>query len=272
MTIEWLAGLQPALLGVVLLWSSWLKLLARSAPEAAQKSALRRLVGAERVVGVYRLVGGVELASALALLVPQTRFAGAVAAVALTVGMLGYLGYARIAAPESSCGCLGKAHGPVRWRSFARAGVLLAAGGLALFAAGGWPAAVGELPVAAAGVLAAELAVLVVLSAELDRYWLMPLRRLRLKISHPLAGTDGEGVPLHASVQQLHKSDAYRSVWMTLSSDLLDTWDENEWRILTYAARTESGPATAVFAVPRLRYEPDLVRVAMVPDEEPALV
>jgi hypothetical protein len=49
-----------------------------------------------------------------------------------------------------------------------------------------------------------------------------------------------------------------------LRSDVLESWDEGEWRILTYSASGESGPATAVFAVPRLRYEPDVVKVALV--------
>jgi hypothetical protein len=111
-------------------------------------------------------------------------------------------------------------------------------------------------------VLVAEAALVAVLSPELDRRWLLPLRRFRARISHPLAGRPFE-VPLASSVQQLQKSDAYASIAGLLRSDLLDTWDEGEWRILTYSAHR----ATAVFAVPRLRYAPAEVRVALVTDE-----
>jgi len=68
-------------------------------------------------------------------------------------------------------------------------------------------------------------------------------------------------VPLESTVQQLWRSPAYKEVFTQLSSDLLDHWDEGDWRLLTYAARTPSGPATAVFAVPRTDYRPDDVRL-----------
>ena len=114
--------------------------------------------------------------------------------------------------------------------------------------------------------LAAGAVLIVALSPELDANWLLPLRRLRLRYRHPLAGRAFE-VPLESTVQQLQKSAAYRSVVELLHSDVLDSWDEGEWRILTYSARRDAGPATAVFAVPRLRYSPELVRVALVDDE-----
>ncbi|HEV2784190.1 MAG TPA: MauE/DoxX family redox-associated membrane protein, partial [Actinophytocola sp.] len=215
----------------------------------------------------YRAVGSVELAVGALLLLPPVHPAEAVAAVALGAGMLGYLGYARLAAPESSCGCLGEKHSPVRPRSFARAGVLTVAAGLGVAAAGWWPALVLDRPFATVGMLGLEAALIVALSPELDTRWLHPIRRLRLRISHPLAGRPAE-VPLASSVQQLHRSAAYRSVAELLRSDVLDTWDEGEWRILTYSARGESGPATAVFAVPRLRFDPDAVRFVLVAGRE----
>jgi hypothetical protein len=116
-----------------------------------------------------------------------------------------------------------------------------------------------------------ELAVVVALSPELDHRWLLPLRRWRVRLSHPLGNRPAE-VPLESSVQQLWKSPAYESVVTQLSSDLLDHWDEGEWRLLTYAARTPAGPVTAVFAVPRLDYRPSDVRLALVPADEEALV
>ena len=247
---DWLA----ALVGGVLVWAATLKLLGRNARIAAQRSGLSRLVGKDRVLAAYRTVGGVELAIGALLLLPPVYAVEALAAAGLSAGMLAYLTYVRIAAPQSSCGCLGEKHAPVRWRAFARAGVLLAASVGAVFSVGSWGLAI----------LGAIL--VVALSAELDRVWLVPLRRWRLRISHPLAGRPFE-VPLEATVQQLQKSEAYRSVIGLLRSDLLDSWDEGEWRILTYSARRHSGPATAVFAVPRLRYNPELVRVALVDDQ-----
>jgi hypothetical protein len=260
----WLA-VQAPLVGGVLLWAASMKLFGRGAPIAARRSALSRLVGKDRVFAAYRLVGCVELAIGALLVLPPAYPAEAVAAVALSAGMVGYLTYARLVVPESSCGCLGEKHAPVRWRGFARAGVLVLASVGAATSVRWWGSALLDRPFATVGILAAEAVLIVVLSPELDARWLLPLRRLRLRYRHPLAGRAFE-IPLESTVQQLHKSDAYRSVVELLRSDLLDSWDEGDWRILTYSARRDSGPATAVFAVPRLRYQPDLVRVALVDD------
>lgn len=264
---NWLANLAPAVVGGVLLWAGAIKLLGASAPAAARRSALRRLVGAERVVGVYRVIGGVELCLAAALVLPPAHPAESLAAAALCVGMLGYLGYAKVAAPDSSCGCLGEQHAPVRWRSFARAGLLAIGSGVAVLSSDWWATTVLDRPLESFMVVAAWFAIVVLLSPELDGRWLLPLRRLRVRVSHPLTGAPFE-VPLASSVQQLHKSDAYRVVAYLLRSDLLDTWDEGDWRLLTYSARRGSGAATAVFAVPKLAYEPDAVRVVLVADVE----
>ncbi len=268
--IEWLASVQQVVVGGVLLWASAFKLLWRNAPEAARRSALSRLVGKERVVGAYRAVGVVEAAIGLSLLAPPVFAVEAYAATALSVGMLGYLGYAKWKAPDSSCGCLGEKHTPIRGRGFARAGLLVA---LSLFAALGtawWPA---DRPFATVAVVVVELAVFVALSPELDHRWLLPLRRWRIRMSHPLANRAVE-IPLESTVQQLWKSTAFESVVHQLTSDVMDHWDEGDWRILVYMARTEAGRMTAVFAVPRLDYRPADVRLALVPadTEEAALV
>lgn len=266
--IQWLASLQLMLLGGVLGWAGVLKLGHPSAAAIARRSALRRLVGENHVVRAYRAVGCVELVLAVLLVLPPVHPGEAIATVAAGVGMLGYLTYARLKAPESSCGCLGEKQAPVRGRGFARAGVLVVASVLALSASTGWLTALTERPVAATAVLLGEFALIVVLSPELDAAWLLPLRRLRVRLSHPLARPRSFEVPLDSTVQQLHKSDAYRTVYPLLRSDLLDTWDEGEWRILTYSARSETGRATAVFAVPRLAYEPGRVRVVLVDDAD----
>lgn len=255
---------QQAVVGGVLLWASWFKLLHRNAALAARRSALARLVGKGRVVGAYRVVGVTEAVIGLSLLVlPVTGYAAA----ALFAGMLGYLAYGKLKAPDSSCGCLGEQHTPVRGRGFVRAAVLLVLSVLAATTTGSWL----DSPLATLGVLVVEVAVVVALSPELDRRWLIPLRRWRVRRRHPLAGHT-VAVPLESTVQQLWKSAAYRSAVEQLTSDVLDHWDEGDWRLLTYAARTASGPVTAVFAVPLLAYAPDEVRVALVPTDEEVFV
>jgi hypothetical protein len=95
----------------------------------------------------------------------------------------------------------------------------------------------------------------------------MPLRRLRVRFTHPLAGTATYEVPLAATQQQLLRSTAYQSVNAFLRSDIRDHWDEGDWRFVSYTASYGDRSATAVFAVPKLRYEPDEVQ-AVVVDEE----
>jgi hypothetical protein len=261
----WFAALQPLFAGVVLLWAARVKVLGRDAAPLARRSALARLLGQRRAVPAFRLVAAVELVVGVLLLVPPPQWTESVAATAVAAGFLGYLAYARLAAPDSSCGCLSARPTPVSWRSFARAGVLAGAGLLSLGAPAGWPAALAERPLTAAAALLAEAAAMAALSPELDRAWLVPLRRLRVRLTHPLAGTGFE-VPLQSTVQQLQRSDAYRRVARLLVSDVREHWDEGEWRLLCFTARHDGRTSTAVFAVPRLRYEPAAVRVALVDD------
>ncbi|MBO0867315.1 MAG: hypothetical protein J2P15_02005 [Micromonosporaceae bacterium] len=246
------AAAVPPLLAAVLVWSGVLKLVGSAGQVAG--TALHRLLArreqtGRHTVAVYRTVGVIELAVAAALLaVPGP--AAPVAATVLALGFLGYLWYAAVAAPTSSCGCMG-GRAPVSWRSFARAGAMVI---LALLAAvagtGGWwsvprPATAGAF----AGALAGGGALIVAFSVELDRFWLLPLRRLRVRLPHPL-GQARIGIPLQATVDQLQRSEAYRRVAPLLTSDILEHWDAERWRIVTYAARYQDRQLTAVFAVP----------------------
>ncbi|MEV4759293.1 MauE/DoxX family redox-associated membrane protein [Micromonospora sp. NPDC049559] len=258
-----IAAVQPLLIGAVLLWSAAVKLFSRQATAAARRSALVPLVGERRAAPAYRLVGTVELAVAALLLLPPAPPLEAGAAAVLSAGFLGYLAYARRAAPASSCGCLSTRRTPVTNRGLGRAGLLLVAGIAAGWAGEHWLAAVRQRPLAAAAVLLVEAAAVVVLSPELDARWLLPLRRLRARITRPLAGGGG-GVPLFATVQQLQQSPAFRQVAALISSDVREHWDDEEWRIVCHGARYRGRVATAVFAVPRLRYDPGAVRVAIV--------
>jgi hypothetical protein len=262
--IGWLASVQQFLVGGVLIWAGTVKL---RAPAAARRSALRRLVGERHVGAAYRVVAGIELTLGALLVLPPAVVVEAYLAVALSAAMLAYLAFARLRAPDSSCGCLGDKQTPVRGRAFGRAAFLLVAAGLAARGDGWWP----ERPFAAATLLVLEVAVVVALSPELDHRWLLPLRRWRVRRSHPL-GSVPAMVPIESSVQQLQRSDAYRTVVDHLRSDLLDSWEEGGWRLLTYAAATGDGPATAVFAVPLGDYRPADVRVALVAEPEPTPV
>ncbi|MFE9654626.1 MauE/DoxX family redox-associated membrane protein [Micromonospora sp. NPDC006431] len=262
--IEVLAALQPLVIGAVLIWSARIKLFSRHAAAAANRSALVRLIGQRRALPAYRVLGGIELTLGALLLLPPALRLEAIAATGLAVGFLAYLTYARRVAPTSSCGCLSAQSTPVSGRSLARAGLLVAAGALAGLAAGGWWTALTARPLAGAAVLLAELALVVALSPELDAAWLLPLRRLRAQLTHPLRG--GSGVPLLATVQQLQLSESYRRVAPLLRSDVREHWDDGDWRFVGHAALYQGRPVTAVFAVPLAAPEPDAVRVAVVDD------
>jgi hypothetical protein len=261
--LEWPASVQPLLIGGTLLWSGGLKCFGRSARRTAERSALPSLVGEGRALTAYRLTGAVELALAAVLLTPPAFLAETVAAAHQAAGFLGYLSYVRIVAPDSSCGCLSKQPTPVTWRAFGRAGLLLAAALLGTQATGWWGHGLTGRPVAAAALLAAEVALMVALSPEADRAWLLPLRRLRVRLRHPLAAHSFD-MPLESSLQQLHGSPAYQRVGALLRSGLRETWDEGGVRMLCYTAEYDGQPATAVFAVPRQHYRPEDIRVALV--------
>lgn len=287
-----IAAVQSLFIGTVLLWSARIKLFDRRSAELARTSALGQLLGTDRAVPAYRLLGGIELGLGLLLVLPPAPVAEPVAAAALTAGFTGYLWYARHVAPGTSCGCLSARATPVTGRGIARAGVLflssafgaLAGGGFATWTGGGfteragtrgggfwagdgehWLTALGEHPGVAGTLLLVEVMVLIALSAEFDRYWLLPLRQLRAQLTHPLRGRSG--VPLLASVQVLQRSAGYRQVAPLLSSDVRDHWLAGSWRMVCYSARYQGRPVTAVFAVPLEDPQPDQVRVALVDDQ-----
>lgn len=264
-----IAALQPLLIGGVLLWSGSLKLFGGHAAAEARRTALSGLVGEARVVPAYRTLGGLELLIALALIAPPPLWIEPAAGVALSAGFVGYLVYAKLAAPASSCGCMGSQPSRVTWRAFARAGTMLLAAAAALLWAPStaWYTGLSDEPLLFAAVLAAEILLVVGFSPEFDHRWLLPLRRLHNRLTHPLSG-GGFEIPLDSTVTQLIRSGVYRHTAAALHSDVTEHWDEGEWRFLVYSARYEGRPATAVYAVPRLRYAPDDVRVAIVDEEE----
>src|SRR5688572_620314 len=108
--MRWLADLQPLVIAAWLVWSGGFKVLGRKAPIAAASSALRTLLGQRWALPAFRAVGFAELAVAAVVLVPS---GSVVPAIGLSLGFLGYLGYARVAAPESSCGCTSARPSPI---------------------------------------------------------------------------------------------------------------------------------------------------------------
>ena len=261
--MTWIAATQPVFLAAVLTWSGGAKLAGRDRRSQVAGSALQRLLGGKAAVPVYVSVGAVEVAIAIALLAVPGR-APAVCTIGLSAGFAGYLGYSVASVPEASCGCLGAGRARVSWRSFGRVGLLLAAAVVAASTGTAWWTALN--PVGTGALLAGEAAVFVGLSAELDRLWLTPLRKLRVRLTHPLAGAP-DVVPLQATVSVLLRSEAYRLVSDLLVSDVREHWDADGWRILCYGVQLADRRATAVFAVPLSGGDPHAVRVSLVDEE-----
>ncbi|MFD5116166.1 MauE/DoxX family redox-associated membrane protein [Streptomyces sp. NPDC058220] len=249
-------SLAPLVLAGLLGWTGAVKLFSRGTVLQAPKTALARMLSSsERAALVLRGVGAGELLIAAGLLaVPTNPVPGAAAAV-LGVGFLGYLGYGRALAPESSCGCSANEDTPITWRAFARAAVVLVSGVTAAMANGTWWSTVSERPAGSLGFLATAAVVLIALSADLDRWWLLPLRRARLRVfGHPLFGTATQDrVPVAASVELLENSLAWQAASPVVRSALLDHWEEGGWRFLlfsgVYGTQEDARPVSVVFAL-----------------------
>ncbi|MFJ7495941.1 MauE/DoxX family redox-associated membrane protein [Streptomyces sp. NPDC097727] len=249
-------SLAPLVLASLLGWTGVVKMFSRGTAQQAPKTALARMLrSSERATTVLRATGAGELLIAAGLLVvPANPVPGAAAAV-LGAGFLAYLGYGRAMAPESSCGCSAREDTPITWRAFARAAVVLVGGATVAVAQDTWWPTVSERPAGALVFLAGAAAVLVALSADLDRWWLLPLRRTRLRVfGHPLLGTDaGNQVPVAASVELLENSLAWQAAAPVVRSALLDHWEDDGWRILQYSGvygdRENARPVAVVFAL-----------------------
>lgn len=249
-------GLAPLVLAGLLGWTGAVKVFSRGTAQQAPKTALARMLrSSERATTVLRATGAGELLIAAGLLVVPANPVPGTAAAVLGAGFLAYLGYGRAMAPESSCGCSAREDSPITWRSFARAAVVLIGGATVAAAQDTWWSAVSERPAGALAFLAGAAAVLIALSADLDRWWLLPLRRTRLRVfGHPLLGTAaGNRVPVAASVELLENSLAWQAAAPVVRSALLDHWEDNGWRILQYSgvygAQENARPVAVVFAL-----------------------
>ncbi|MGH3646930.1 MAG: MauE/DoxX family redox-associated membrane protein [Micromonosporaceae bacterium] len=265
--MQWVSSLQPLVVAGLLAWAGVIKLLQPHGPDGARRTAVARVVGERRAPASLRAVGVVELGVAVALLLPPGHPLAAAASVLLAVCFLGYLGYAARAAPDSSCGCLSGLPATTTWRGIARAGALLAASAIGLtgtlggFAAGPapwWGQSLTAAPVTGTLLLIAESALFVTLSPELDRFWLAVTRTPR----SPLPGRAARKVPLSATVRQLEHSEAYRELSPMIVSGPRRSWDDGDWRLVSYTVRRDARLDEVVFAVPLVEHAPELVRVA----------
>ncbi|MBY8882942.1 MauE/DoxX family redox-associated membrane protein [Actinacidiphila acidipaludis] len=250
------SDLAPLLCGVLLAVTGAGKLFGRRTAQLAANTVLVRVLNDGRRAGqALRAVGAAELAVAAALLAAPRAVVPGVATAVLGAGFVGYLGYAKVTAPESSCGCSARAEGPIGARSFARAGLVLLGGVAAATATTAWWTEMIRRPGWSALCVVAAAALLLAVSADLDHVWLLPLRRLRIRLfGSPLAPAGGGPVPVAASVELLEQSLAWQAASPIVRSALLDDWDDEGWRVLRFAGVYEAPgrgarPVNVLFAL-----------------------
>lgn len=217
------------------------------AGELAAESGFAAMRGSPlRAARMLRMVGAAELGVAGVLLTGLGRLAG-LAAVVLGIGFLGYLGYVRVAAPGATCGCAG-GRSLVTWRSFCRAGWVVLGGAVSMPTAVPWWRTLVTAPELLLAGVAVALAAIVTCSAEADRWWLLPARRLWTGIHRwHRRPPPGGPVPVEASVELVEHSLAWESTLHLVRSSLAEHWLVDGWRILRYAGeRREDGGARAV--------------------------
>jgi len=260
-----MAEIQALFLGLVFGWAGGYKLTARAA-RGLSRSTMARLVGVHRVRVVHRIVGGAELAVAALLVLPPAATVDGWLAVAMSAGFVAYLGYARVAAPDTSCGCLSAQPDPVTWPGIARAVLLLAAALAATAADGFWLSVLRSEPIAATTTLGVEVSLFLALSPELRRPTRRLIGRARLRLfPHPLAQISA--APLTAAMPRLYRSAIYCANTALLRSDVQDLWRSGDWTLVSYAGRVDDRPVTVVFAVPdRSSVDEGEVRMSIVDD------
>ena len=234
--------LAPLALGVLLLWSGTVKLFGSGARRQAAGTALERFFDdLDRAMAALRAVGAVEVLVAAALLAVPGTWPAATAACCLGAGFLGYLTYAKVAAPESSCGCSAAKEEPVGMTAFLRACLVVAGGVAAAVGTVPWWSSAADRPGAALVVLTVYAAAAVVLFTDLHRRAMLSLRRLRIRVfGHPLPADDRH-VPLDGTVELLERSLAWEAAGPLVRSGLLDHWEADGWRFLLYSGERHSG-------------------------------
>jgi len=247
-------NLAPLVCGMLLAATGAGKLFGRRTAQLAANTVLVRVLGdGQRAALALRGVGAAELAVAAALLAAPDTVAPGIATAVLGAGFTAYLCYAKATAPESSCGCSARDEGPIGARAFTRAGLVVLGGLVSATADRAWWSQLPRHPVASAAFLLVAGSAVLGLSADLDRLWLLPLRKLRLRVfGSPLAGP-GERAPVAASVELLEHSLAWLAAAPLVRSALLDHWDDEGWRILRFAGVHEDArgahPVSVLFAL-----------------------
>ncbi|WP_333766955.1 MauE/DoxX family redox-associated membrane protein [Streptomyces sp. IBSBF 2435] len=253
--IPLVSNLAPLVCGLLLALTGAAKLFGRQTARLAANTVLVRVLNdGRRATLALRALGGLELALAAALLAAPDALLPGIATALLGAGFTGYLAYAKATAPESSCGCSASDEGPIGARSFTRAGLVMAGGVAAAGADSAWWSEISRRPGGSALVLAAAAVLLLGLAADLDRVWLVPLRKARIRVfGNPLPSGTGERVPVAATVQLLENSLAWQTAMPVVRSALLDHWDDEGWRVLRYAGayQDERGthPVSVLFAL-----------------------
>jgi hypothetical protein len=249
-------ALLPLVCGALFAVTGAGKLFGRGTARLAANTVLVRVLGdARRATLALRTVGAAELAVAAGLLAAPTAAVPGVATAALGAGFTGYLAYAKATAPQSSCGCSARAEGPIGPRAFVRAALLVPAGLAAAAADRAWWTQAADRPAASAVCAAAAAVVVFVLTADLDRRWLLPLRRLRIRLfGNPLPAVTDTQVPVAASVELLEHSLAWQAASPIVRSALLDHWDDEGWRVLRFSGVYEepdraARPVNVLFAL-----------------------
>ncbi len=280
--VSLITNLAPLALGVLLAATGVGKVFGRSVAQQAANTALVRILNdGRKATWALRATGIAELLVAAGLLAAPVSAVPAVAATVLGAGFVAYLGYAKVTAPESSCGCTARDSGPISWRSFVRAGLVVLGGALAVAAGTAWWTQAARSPLSTAGVLVLALAVLVAVSSDLDHLWLTPLRKARIKVfGHPLTAAAAD-VPVEASVQLLERSMAWVAASPVVRSGLVDHWEADGWRFLQFSGvhETPGGgarPVTVLFSLdPRDTVDTapnPAVRVTLIDDVSDELV
>ena len=270
MALERIAAVQAVVIGLIFAWAGAWKVAAPSARRIAMKSALASILGTPRRALVAHFAEGVgELMVALLLLATPWYWLGIRVATVFTLGFLGYLALAWRIAPRSPCACIGGRATPISRRSILRALLLLALTLLGWAAWEHWLVALVAAPWIALLVVA-EVAILLLLSPEIGWSGVWLGGRLIGAARRLNSTCVGVRLDWNAVERKLRESGPFLKLADSLG-DVSDRWREGCWSFISYAARYQDHPATAVFAFPT-RYDVRDVSAALVDDTDNATI
>ena len=234
-------GLQSVIVGAIAGAAAVTKIADRDPERTVARTALARLIADRRAsLWTWYALAGLEL---LAGVLACSRIAGRWSAAPvgiLMVGALLYGSWAVRAAPDKSCGCLGRmSSAKVTRFTVARTGVFLAMAALGTTSSANWDGIVahGGLLVGVAGLTEFTLAVS-----------LFPEVRDHFRRRTEPCETRQE--PLAQTLARLRAGSLWAAVAQHLeATEPADHWRQACWRYLAFAATFEESPAIAVFAV-----------------------